>query len=452
MRMTRPAVTILLLLACVRCAPRAEAPPPVGGAADQTVWVVDRNDPGPDVPSAGASLFDELFSTVVGGERIYDVPFPFQSLTATIAQRSGAATDEGLKRVLIPIGRSLQATRNRPDYFASPRVVVAVDEEPSGASGSSFLLRDRLFLGYQARGEIIEVISYNEHAGRFEFQIVSNYREGAKPRVESANRKICVTCHHGLAPIFPRPLWNETNANENVRALLTENASNFYGVPVPSGVDIPAFIDDSTGRAAFFAAHQLVWSEGCTNANCRGDALFAMLEYRLQGRRQGASAEEQRFASALARTWPNRWPKGLSIPNPDIPDRDVIGNFRHASERAGKTMQPGSIEFARFVEGAFDADVFDPRTPRKPIAVWRPADVDADFAREILSGLAGFFSQANIARLREALPEPGDESAQRLRQAIDGLAESRADGLSGKPLRPSVVIPELLSQLSATTQ
>ena len=54
------------------------------------------------------------------------------------------------------------------------------------------VLKDRLFLGYQPQAEAIEVISYNEMAGRFEFQVVENYSESGVPKVYYANRPTCL--------------------------------------------------------------------------------------------------------------------------------------------------------------------------------------------------------------------------------------------------------------------
>ena len=446
--MTLLAIIAIAVLTLVQCAPQ-------GGGLDQTVdnsvWAVDPARPGPNEPPAGHSLFDELVSEVVDGERIYDVPFPFQALTSRIASHVNSERDTHLRQVLIPIGRSLQRTNNRPNYFVSPRVVVAVDGEAPGGSASRLFLKDRLFLGYQAKVGIIEVISYNEQAGRFEFQIVSDYREDREPRVKPADRRTCIACHQGLAPIFPRALWNETNANEDVRELLAVYSQEFLGVPVRQGVDVPGFIDQATERASLFAAHQLVWSRGCEDDGCRADALLAILKYRLRGHRHSGGSEEERFVSALSASWSKRWPGGLKIPNPDIPDRDVIGNLRRASARAGQPNlidKAGSREFASFVAGTFTDEVFDPRTLREPIDVWRPEDVDAQFAQRVIAGLAGFFSEADIRRIRDSLLRPaGRDDFRLLRDAIGGMVKSGSDALSERPFRPSTIVPELIDRL-----
>lgn len=453
--MTLRAIIVITVLTFVQCAPASRAPDETAEVVDNSVWAVDPNDPGPNEPPAGHSLFDELVSTVVGGKRVSDVPFPFEALTARIASHVSSDRDTYLRQVLIPIGRSLQRTNNRPDYFASPRIVVAVDGEPSASKGARLYLKDRLFLGYQAEAGIIEVISYNEQAGRFEFQIVSDYWEGSEPSVAPAERATCLGCHHGLAPIFPRALWNETNANEDVRGLLAKHATEFHGVPVRQGVDVPQLIDQAIDRAALFAANQLIWRKACEDATCRADALLAMLTYRLRSYRHGADAEQQRFAAALRSTWLKRWPGGLKIPSPDIPDRDIIGNLKRAGVRAGQPdliNKAGSPEFASFIDGTFTDIIFNPATPRGPLEVWRTDDIDSEFARQVIASMAGFFSQADIRRIREALPGSGGkkstaDSFPRLRSAIDEMVRTGSDGLSDKPLRPGLLVPELVGRL-----
>jgi hypothetical protein len=445
--MTRRAIIAIALALGVQCGSRGPSNEGPASSAEPAVWAADRNDPGPDEPPFGVSLFDALFSTLVDGKRVYGVPFPFQALTSEIAKLVRSGEDVYLRQVLIPIGRSLQSTRNRPDYFASPRIVVGVDGE-SADDRSGLFLKDRLYLGYQPRGEIIEVISYNELAGRFEFQVVHDYAEGKKPRVERAGRKICGACHQGLAPIFPRALWNETNANDDIAELLSERAPDFFGVRARGGVDPPSFLDEATDRAGLFAAYQLIWSQGCPDAPCRADALLAALAYRLGDPSGAAEPERRRLAEALAAAWRARWRGGLLIPSPDIPDRDVMGNLRRESERAGRPeliTRAGTLEFAAFVESSFAAPVFNPATTREPIQTWLPQDITVDFTREMVVGLAGFFSQADIRRIREAV-RGGDSN--RLRDAIEELAQAGSDGLSEKPLRRTVVVSELLAKLS----
>jgi len=105
---------------------------------------------------------------------------------------------------LIPLGRSLQRLAARPDYFGSPRVVVAVTGDLAVGPEAPWL-GARLFLGYQPAAEVIEAISYNAAAGRFEFEEIVGHRSGPA-EAQPAERRVCLDCHQGQAPIFARPL------------------------------------------------------------------------------------------------------------------------------------------------------------------------------------------------------------------------------------------------------
>lgn len=130
-----------------------------------------------------------------------------------------------------------------------------------GANRPGFApLRDRLFLGFQEIGEVVEVISYNDAAGRFEFQIVRDYAAGKTPQVSYARRGLCLACHQNAAPIFARPLWDETSANPAIAARLKETGRDFYGLKI-TGTDIAYLIDAATDRASLFAVWQTLWRE-----------------------------------------------------------------------------------------------------------------------------------------------------------------------------------------------
>ncbi|HET6676582.1 MAG TPA: hypothetical protein VFG71_14650, partial [Nitrospiraceae bacterium] len=334
---------------------------PIPAPAAEARWVVDPADPGPDLPPVGRSLFDHVITERQGPHMVYRVPFPFTALVQKIEQELDPA-DQGspLKRVLIPLNRSLQRHAAGPDYFTYPRAVVAVDTEPRMRGGSSgLLLKDRLFLGYQEKAEILEVISYNEAAGRFEFQVVRDYGPGKTPKVLYANRALCTTCHQNQSPIFSRPLWDETNANPNVAALLERQRRDFYRFPVHQGVDVPNAIDEATDRANEFSAYQLFWQDGCEQARspgesiqCRADIFRVALQARLTGFPPALNRSppyREQLLPRMAAQWSEKWPHGLKLPSPDLLTRNPVDGT--AGERARLRA------------------VFEPTIPREPSAV-----------------------------------------------------------------------------------
>ncbi len=212
----RAATLVLIGSALVVPASRAAAP----------TWAVDPADPGANRPVQGRSLFDQINAD--------GVPFPFEALVRKIESAAGCQTGKCMTSVLVPLSRSLQRTAAAPDFFAFPRVIAAMTAD----GGGHLLAKDRIYLGYQERAGLIEVISYNETAARFEFQLVRNYRPQSKPETVYASRAVCTACHQNHGPIFSRQQWDETNANPRVAARLAlqdgKPREQVYGVTHPA--------------------------------------------------------------------------------------------------------------------------------------------------------------------------------------------------------------------------
>ena len=377
-------------------------------AADAPAWAVSPAAPGPDAPPAGRSLFDFMVTREAGGKRVHDLPFPFAALVQRVAERAGCAGREPcVKQVLIPLGRSLQRTAAAPDFFRHPRVVAAIDGEAVRAGAP--LAKDRIYLGYQEKSNVVEVISWNEAAGRFEFQIVRDYRAGGAPEVVYARRAVCAACHQNLAPIFSRQVWEETNANPRVAAAISaaHGAPTVHGVPIRRGVDIPNAIDEATERANLYGVTQYLWREACGDgapgARCRAAATAAALQYRLSGDRafDESSAEwRDGFLAIFARTWAARWPTGLALPNPDVPNRDPL-----PPEGASAAATPTGL-VAAHVPARFEA-----LAPRPPLETWSTGSVA--IARRFVAGLAGHIADADVRALDGRLAARGSASTRR---------------------------------------
>lgn len=314
-----------------------------------------------DLPPAGRSRFDQLI-----GNR--PVPYPFSRLVDTINRQM--QPDPGglppLKITLIPLGRSLQRDAGAPDFFRFPRVVAAADGDTRPGVAP---LKDRLFLGYHEKGEVIEVISYNDAAGRFEFQVVRDYKQGKTPQVFYARRSLCLACHQNAAPIFARPLWDETPANPAIGARLKDARRDFYGIKL-TGTDIAYFIDAATDRANLFSVWQTLWQQGCGSGDagdrCRQQAFAAVLDY---ARHRTLPAPD--ILQTLDRIWKSRWPRGLAIPNPDLPNRDPLAALQDASN--------------------------DPLLLRPPLETWQAPDKTA-----FVVGLAGMLDTHAVQQLKAA--------------------------------------------------
>jgi hypothetical protein len=387
-------------------------------------WVVDPAIPGDDLPSRGRSLFDFLVTQEEAGTKVQAVPFPFPALLQRIAARTGRGERSvAPTAVLIPLGRSLQRNAAAPDFFAFPRAVVAIVAQP--ASAGEPYLKDRVYLGYQEKANVIEVISYNEDEGRFEFQVVTDYRAGGTPKIAYANRALCIVCHQNAAPIFSRAGWDETNANPAVANLLAAERRQFYGIAVGRGIDVPNAIDDAKLRANRFAVHQLLWKEGCGRGGeaavaCRAGLFAAVLRYRLSGlpSPDGVDASYRaKVVGPLIAVAQARWPGGLAIGNPDIPNRNPLPAGVPAPSAAALRDRP---------EVANVTAAFDPLVPRPALEVWR-VDDDDDVAR-LVAGLSDFVAEPDIQSRASEDPGNGDWSRNPSRSKIVAGTSRRLTG------------------------
>lgn len=403
----------------------------VSDSAEQTtafpqaaaVWAVDPLSPGPDLPPVGRSLFDFVVTESGADGSHYEVPYPFPALLEKIAAELEPHEYFGasLSRVLIPLGRSLQRNAASPDFFEYPRAVVAVDTETAVQAGESGKhLKHRLYLGYLEKANVVEVISYNEEAGRFEFQVVKDYRPGGDPQVFYANRELCTACHQNAAPIFAKPLWDETNANRNVAAALQSKAREFYGFPVEQSVDVAYAVDNATDHANRFSAYQRIWREGCGEGatapavHCRASLFAFLLQYRLSGGRNFDLASERfrdRFVPQFSAQWQQRWPHGLAIPDPDLPNRRPLGDTVRVGSQdaplAGPQHDPALLMRLSDVPAHFE-----PLNPRPAAEVWSLASTQRDVTN-IVAGLAEFITAADVRRLDERLVESRGRAARR---------------------------------------
>ena len=340
-------------------------------------WIEQASRPGPDLPPRGQSRFDELFRLDGGG---YRIPYPFDRLVAELEAKVDNGDQPGVRRVFVPMGRSLQRDTPAPDYFDQPREVIALEGEPVNPGGhAGAVLEYRLFIAHQPASGSLEVISYNDAAGRFEFQVVDNYAAGQNPRVHTAARVMCMSCHHNAGPIFPRRPWRETSFDVAIaRRLAAALPQRFDSAIDVIGLDA-GVIDLLAERANYLAAAQAVWRDGCGSRECRVAMLRAVLQFRLSGNSSfdwNSAAFRRHYHDELTANWAQRWPDGLALAGSRLSDRDPFAADAAAARH-------------------------DPLRPRPAQAVWR--EVDPVLSRGIIFRLAGFFTAADIERLDRSL-------------------------------------------------
>ena len=184
-------------------------------------------------------------------------------MRVVMARRTGRIVMGVLIAAGLSLGPARPASAAVTATFSAGILTVTGD---AAAGPDAPRLADRLFLGYQPAAAVIEVISYDEAAGRFAFEEVVGYgRDGA--RLEPAEMRVCLPCHQGRGPIFSRPLWSESNAEPEIAARLAGLGESFHGAPVRQTVDGLAAFDAAIDRAAEADAANRLWSAGCGDAD-----------------------------------------------------------------------------------------------------------------------------------------------------------------------------------------
>ncbi|MFP5307467.1 MAG: hypothetical protein ACLGI7_16800, partial [Gammaproteobacteria bacterium] len=349
-----------------------------------------------DLPPDGTrSLFDHLVAQNDG------LPYPFEALVAMLGDYAPAGSAP--VQLMIPLGRSL--LKAQAD-FHRPRVLVAADFDGASTPASLGLAaRGRLFLGFVENAREIEVISYNEAAGRYEFQLVQDYAADGQRRIVYARRAVCMTCHQGGTPIFPQRPWNETNAQPEIgeRIAAVRSGAPYLGLPPQQPLAAPERFDELTDTAAFVTVTQRVWIDGCGgDAACRRSLLALGLRYAYDPGAFDASAAE---VAALRALQQRHWPAaGIAVPESDIRNRDPLierRGLRGWWQRLRRPELPPDAG-ARSNEdlAAFDRlpklpPELDPLTPRPPRRVLGTQDIDGIY------GIAALFT-ADDLRVLEA--------------------------------------------------
>lgn len=276
----------------------------------------------PDLPTKGRSLFDH-FVQENGGK----VPYPFSALLDRLQALQGHGSMVG---TYLPFGRSV--TRSHTDYEFPRAVVVGQDWVPENVTHkpdyfSNFFPSNRVFIGYTEKLNQLEIRSWNERLGRWEFQVVKNYGPGMKPEVHYANRGFCISCHQNGGGLFPVSPWSEA-AFDNPHVLEQMPSKDPYGLRTnsrslyESGTSFQRKVDESNQLLKMTE----IWARGCgTNpiegAECRRLLLETALEHDWDPSKR-TSQFEANFAR-LNLLFKKYWPKeGIAWNTPALPDRD----------------------------------------------------------------------------------------------------------------------------------
>lgn len=367
-------------------------------SARNTTQLSSRLIPEQDLPPDGTrSLFDHLIAQNDG------LPYPFEKLVSAIQKLS--PDDQAPLVLMIPDGRSLLKAQAN---YHQPRVLVAYDfQAPNNAVNLGLAPRGQLFLGFVEGASEIEVISYNEAAGRFEFQLVQDYRADGIPKLVYAQRAICTTCHQGGTPIFPERPWNETNGQPETAAKISEarNGQPYLGFPLSVPLSVPERFDELTDIGTFIHSTQRAWLDGCGSGGveCRRQMLKLALQYlHAPAEFSPASADAEKLRTLQSVNWPK---EGIAVNEGDIKVRDPLGE-RKGIKGYFRTLFAPKIEVGAGAKNNEDLAAFDklpklpaaldPLTPRAPDRVLTARDLDGAF------GLAALLTEPDFKSLEAA--------------------------------------------------
>lgn len=371
-----------------------------------------------DLPPEGTrSLFDHLVAQADG------VPWPFEKLAALVAKQdpNGAAP----LTLLIPDGRSL--LKGQADD-AHPRLLLAADFQAPGSPASLGLApRGQLFLGFTEQANEIEVISYNEAAGRFEFQLVQDYTANGARRLVYAKRAICESCHQGGTPIFSVRPWNETNGQPETAARITAalGSDRYLGFPTVVPLSVPERYDELTDVGNFIVAAQKLWLDRCGDAACRRQMLKLALDY---ARAPGDFKADSAGVVELRRLQIAAGERPIAVPQSDLPNRDPIGEAK-GIKGFFRTLFKPRVKLGDGAKTNADLEAFDqlpklppaedPLSPRAPKRLLGASDIDGVY------GLASLFSADDVKRLEAAAGDDWSRVGAALDQLPDELFAAR---------------------------
>jgi hypothetical protein len=169
------------------------------------------------------SFFEKTFSP---SETV--IPFPVANLKAHLenlskVNDSDAELSPKLIYTMVPKGRSLQSAATD---FSHPRILFGFipSVDSPGSRQDYWDLVDRLFISYSEIQNKLEIISWNNFEGRFNFEEVRNYipekgtqQEFVKedfPVIHSHTlRQTCTTCHQSGGPIYSDKPWSESSSS-----------------------------------------------------------------------------------------------------------------------------------------------------------------------------------------------------------------------------------------------
>ena len=390
----------------------------------------------------GFSLFDRL--TIVDGER--QIPSTFSELVEVMKERLGGS----VTHLLLPKGRS--AGIDGEPQWDQPVIMAAVEgqEGLTGLSG-----KYNLFMRYQPKAALLELISYDPMQGRYIFQTIRNFGE-EEAKVEIPNQANCLSCHQNGGPILTGGLGIETNSAKPIADQLVRHA----GTEVEGLATRPA-VGNLGGLSNELMAFKYASVSALNRLN--QNRLWANA-CRFSATSSAESCRADLFKEILYRVYPVSVSGGVFTDQPEYPtDGDRQSHILESTMRAVPEGIPTK-------ESILLADLVQYNITEKPLRAFASQDLDEGLWQALSDRMATHSltaaqnpetkrNQNRPIEFRDFVGTPfpkaiykdlafhADGSLEEVFAAIDRLAQKK-DGPFADPIyKPELLAYELIREL-----
>jgi hypothetical protein len=168
----------------------------------------------------------------------------------------------------------------------SPRIIATTYPSPEHVPD---WLRSKFFVGHIKAIKNVEIISFNDEMGRFEFQIIENFGT-SKAKVYYAKRSECISCHKNEGPIFSTTNWGDIFSNisggilqyrEKLKMKDSLDILKYFYPGLEASLDSEQ-IDQTFLYSNKLLASQIIWNDGCVQTGypveCRRQLLQSSID------------------------------------------------------------------------------------------------------------------------------------------------------------------------------
>lgn len=298
------------------------------------------------IPNTACSA-DGIFEVLINKNH-GEIPYPFERLASMLRSQA----KDGFNGLILPFSRSLQRKYVTID---TPRILLSINsndlDDITHLPHTPFSYAERqipvLYVAYTEGSPRLEVISWNELLGTFEFLVVSDYEKQNKPRLLRPDRALCMSCHQSGGPVFSHSPWNEVaSLGGNIplqRQLLDKFGPRYHGIFIQRETEQVSKFPGIDGEPAspfkfdldIRTSNNMITARRACNSVCGTDKncwrhLVARSISHIELNSENADLESN-FQKTLTKKWPtNRFARPSSVlldRNPLLTDNPSEGYF-----------------------------------------------------------------------------------------------------------------------------